>query len=58
MIYTKLSLEDEAPVVRITYVHTGSGGGRDQEFTFTFATGDRPSCIKLEEGRQTADLYI
>lgn len=39
MIYADLVIESQQPLVRIRYVHTGGGGGRDQEFTFWFKTG-------------------
>ena len=56
MIYTGLTIENAAPVVRIMYTHTGGGGGRDQEFTFLFEIERQPR-LKLLEGKQTLDEY-
>ncbi|MBN2662618.1 MAG: hypothetical protein JXR68_03115, partial [Bacteroidales bacterium] len=40
MIYTSLNVINEEIKVQITYVHTGGGGGRDQEFTAIFKLSD------------------
>ena len=57
MIFTDLTIEGAAPVVRIKYAHTGGGGGREQEFTFHFGIEGQPRRLKLLEAKQTVDEY-
>lgn len=57
MIYTDLSVERGSPFVRIMYTHTGGGGGRDQEFTFSFVIERPPVRLKLRRAKQTLDEY-
>jgi len=54
MIYTNMMVSKSAIQVKITYVHTGTGGGRDQEFTVT--ANEFPKLNKIIV-LQTKDLY-
>ena len=54
MIYTRLDVKDKKVIAKITYVHTGSGGGRDQEYTITTNVTNKIDKIII---KQTLDLY-
>jgi hypothetical protein len=56
MIYADLAV-DGVVKVTITYVHTGSGGGRDQAFQARFRTEGAPPRLVLRDVRQTLDRF-
>ncbi len=52
MIYTDMEVGEPNIIAKITYVHTGSGGGRDQEFTckISFAK-DKINAVNVTQTR-------
>lgn len=47
MIYTSLEINNQEITANIIYVHTGSGGGRDQGFTAKYSLSDIYDEIKV-----------
>jgi hypothetical protein len=54
MIQTNLAIKKATATVKITYMHTGNGGGRDQEFTAKTVLKNKLGTIMV---KQTKDLH-